>query len=517
MNMIEKFKILDCTLRDGGYYTNWDFSRKLTQLFFQSFNQLPVDYLEVGYRSSIMKEYYGEYYYCPPIVLNRMKELSNKKLVIILNEKDIKAEVVKELLTPCIGIITMVRLAIDPQNLSRALILAEKVKSMGFEVGFNVMYMSKWKNQPAFLSEIKNVDGIADFFYMVDSYGGVFPEDVKEIFSLVKEQTNVPIGFHGHNNMELALINSLTAIECGASIIDATITGMGRGAGNLKTELLLTALNAKYNLDIDFNALAEVTDGFTQLQKDYEWGTNLPYMVSGANSLPQKDVMDWVGKRYYSINSIIRALNNQKEKVQDNIKLPKFTIEKSFDNVLILGGGVTAIDNAEYVLEFINNFKGNLAIIHASSRNSAPYAGLKNDQYYCLAGNEGNRLTKVFKELTNFNGICVLPPFPRKMGTFVPKTIQSHAKELSEVSFTQLLNDSHTAIALQTAINLNAKTCYIVGYDGYGNINVGNKEQELFIENETLFQDAKNAGLILKSLTPTRYKNLESDSIFAHI
>ena len=515
--MIEKFKILDCTLRDGGYYTNWDFSRKLTQLFFQSFNQLPVDYLEVGYRSPIMKEYYGEYYYCPPIVLNRMKELSNKKLVIILNEKDIKAEIVKELLTPCIGIITMVRLAIDPQNLSRALILAEKVKSMGFEVGFNVMYMSKWKNQPAFLSEIKNVDGIADFFYMVDSYGGVFPEDVKEIFSLVKEQTNVPIGFHGHNNMELALINSLTAIECGASIIDATITGMGRGAGNLKTELLLTTLNAKYNLDIDFNALAEVTDGFTQLQKDYEWGTNLPYMVSGANSLPQKEVMDWVGKRYYSINSIIRALNNQKDKVQDNVQLPLFSTDKKFENVIVIGGGPSAIENSTAIIEFINKFNGDIAVIHASSRNSLPYSKLENNHYYCLAGNEGNRLTKVFKEISNFKGFCILPPFPRKMGTFVPESINHLAKELSGVTFTTLLNDSHTAIALQTAINLGAKNCYVVGYDGYNNTAVGNKEQELFFENETLFQDAKRNGLSIKSLTPTRYKNISSDSIFAHI
>jgi 4-hydroxy 2-oxovalerate aldolase len=514
---MKNFKILDCTLRDGGYYTNWDFSKSLTNTFFQSFNNLPIEYLEIGYRSPAMKEYYGEYYYCPPLVLNRIKELSNKKLVIILNEKDIKLDFVHELLKPCVGIITMVRLAIDPQNLTRALILAEKVKTMGFEVGFNVMYMSKWKNQPAFLNEIKNVDGIADYFYMVDSYGGVFPEDVKEIFGLVKSQTNVPIGFHGHNNMELALINSLTAIECGADIIDATVTGMGRGAGNLKTELLLTALNAKYNLEVDFNSLAEVTDGFTQLQKDYEWGTNLPYMVSGANSLPQKEVMDWVGKRYYSINSIIRALNNQKDKVQDNIQLPLFKTEKIFENVLIIGGGPTAIDNSKAITEFINKFNGDLAIIHASSKNSLSYSNLNNIQYYCLAGNEGNRLTKVFKEISSFDGFCILPPFPRKMGTFVPESIFHLAKELAEVNFTTLLNDSHTAIALQTAINLGAKNCYVVGYDGYNNSAVGNKEQELFIENETLFQDAKRNGLLIKSLTPTRYKNISSDSIFAHI
>ncbi len=511
-------KILDCTLRDGGYYTNWDFNKNLVDNYINACNNLPVDYIEVGYRSIQLDGYFGEYFYLPLYVMQRLKLQSTKKLVIILNEKDTRPEHVHDLLSPCVGLIDMVRLAIDPKQFGRALTLAEAVKKMGFEVGFNVMYMSKWEGQKDFLELLPNLKGISDYFYMVDSYGGVYPQDVKDTIQLVRSYIpDVPLGFHGHNNMELALINSLTAIESGADIIDATITGMGRGAGNLKTELLLTALNAKFNLEVDFNSLAEVTGGFNQLQKEYEWGTNLPYMVSGANSLSQKEVMDWVGKRYYSINSIIRALNNQKDKVQDNIQLPLFKTEKIFENVLIIGGGPSAIDNSDAITEFINKFNGDLAIIHASSKNSLPYSNLNNIQYYCLAGNEGNRLTKVFKEISSFDGYCILPPFPRKMGTFVPESIFHLAKELTEVNFTNLLNDSHTAIALQTALNLGAKNCYVVGYDGYNNSAVGNKEQELFIENETLFQDAKRNSLLIKSLTPTRYKNISSDSIFAHI
>ena len=511
------YKILDCTLRDGGYYTNWDFDRKLVDVYVSSINQLPVDYVEIGYRSAVKDAYLGEYFYLPVSVMKRIKDRCNKKIAIILDEKDIVPEEINKLIDPCIGYVDMVRLAINPENIARAIQLARTIKLKGFEIGFNVMYMSKWKNYPGFWDSLSGIEQVADYFYMVDSYGGVYPEDVKRIFELVSSKTTVPIGFHGHNNMELALINTLTAIGCGAKIVDSTMTGMGRGAGNLKTELLLTALNATHNLEVDFNSLAEVTDQFTQLQKRYEWGTNLPYMVSGANSLPQKEVMDWVGKRYYSINSIIRALNNQKDKVQDNAQLPIFKPEKSFENVLIVGGGPTAVDNINSILEFVSKFKGDIAIIHASSRNSLPYSSLNNEHFYCLAGNEGNRLTKVFKEISNFKGFCILPPFPRKMGTFVPESISHLAKELPLVNFSSLLNDSHTAIAIQTAINLGAQSCYIVGYDGYNNTSIGNKEQELFNENELLFEDAKKYGLLIKSLTSTRYKNLVSDSIFAHI
>jgi 4-hydroxy 2-oxovalerate aldolase len=509
------FKILDCTLRDGGYYTNWDFDKQLVDTYLTAMNNLPVEYLEVGYRSPKLSGYYGEYFYCPDFVLKKLGGLSNKKLVIILNEKDVQVDMVEELLKPCLGIITMVRLAIDPTNLLRAIALAKKVKSMGFELGFNVMYMSKWKELPEFLSNLKHVDGVADYFYMVDSYGGVYPEDVKEIFGLVRSQMKTKIGFHGHNNLELALINTLMAIECGADIVDATVTGMGRGAGNLKTELLLTALNQKVDLEVDFNALSSTTDAFTQLQKEYHWGTNLPYMVSGAHSLPQKDVMEWVSKRYYSINSIVRALHQQKNK--DNGKYPLFTKKKSFSQGLIIGGGITAVEKATAILEFVNQFGKEIAIIHASSKNSMVYSNADGEHFYCLVGNEGNRLTTVFKNIEDFKGVCVLPPSPRKMGTFVPEKLLNETKELSEVSFTNLLNDSHTAIALQTAINLGISNCFVIGYDGYANENVGNKEQELFVENETLFGNAQENGIVLTALTPTRYKNLIADSVYAKI
>ncbi len=225
-------KILDCTLRDGGYYTSWDFDQNLVNTYFESLNNLPVDYLEIGYRSLPMQEYLGEYFYLPIHVIEKIKLQSNKKLVIILNEKDVTAAQLPQLLAPLVGLITMVRLAIDPKNLKRALLLAESVKKMGFEVGFNVMYMSTWAEEKGFIEELKMVDGIADYFYMVDSFGGVYPNDVINTIQIVREKTNVPLGFHGHNNMELGLINTLTALEHGVEIVDSTITGMVRGAGN---------------------------------------------------------------------------------------------------------------------------------------------------------------------------------------------------------------------------------------------------------------------------------------------
>ena len=514
---MKNFQILDCTIRDGGYYTNWDFEKSLVNQYISSMNQLEIDYLEVGYRSKPMKEYYGKYFYCPLFELEDLRKKSNKKLVIILNEKDIRVNDLNELLSPIKGIIDMIRIALDPQHLGRAILLAEGIKKMGFEVGFNVMYMSKWKQYGSFINELSNVDEVADYFYMVDSYGGVYPQDVIETIQLVKSKTNCKIGFHGHNNLELALVNSLTAIEYGAEIIDATVLGMGRGAGNLKTELLLSVLNTKFEETVNFNALSDVISGFDKLQKKYEWGTNLPYMISGSNSLPQKDVMDWVTTRFYSFNSIIRALQNQKENLADNESFPLFTPTYSSEEILIIGGGKSASDHAKGINEFIKS-KGNITVIHASSKNAFLYKELSVKQIFCLVGNEGHRLEQVFSDLGDIHGLCLLPPFPRKMGTYIPESIRSKVCELPSVDFTDHYKDSHTALALQTALLLKPSKIYLAGYDGYQDVAVAEKERALTQENEFLFSMfSQKTGLELSTITLSNYKILKEKSVYSFI
>jgi 4-hydroxy 2-oxovalerate aldolase len=511
-------KILDCTIRDGGYYTNWDFDRKIVDTYLESFNHLPVEYLEVGYRSEATGDYLGEYFYCPVETLQRLRSISQKKLVIILNEKDVRTADAEALLSPIVGLVTMVRMAIDPKNFKRALSLAAEVKRLGFEVAFNVMYMSTWADEKEFLELIPQVDKVADYFYMVDSFGGVYPQEVKDTIALVRSKTNVKLGFHGHNNLEMALANTLTAIDEGIDIVDATVTGMGRGAGNLKTELLLTVLNAKGLLDFPYNELSKTVDDFTKLQKQYEWGANLPYMVSGANSLPQKQVMEWVSKRYYSFNSIIRALNNQSQGKVDNTKLPEldFGKEKTYAGALIVGGGPSAVIHTQAIDRFLIN-NPNIIVIHASSKNALSFENIPNDQYFCLVGNEGHRLEDVFQGDT-IKGKCILPPYPREMGTYIPKSLIERAFQLKSVEFTDLYRDSHTALALQSILALKIEKVFITGYDGYSGDHIGEKEQELFLENQYLFSKIRGDSEIqLLSLTPTKYTNLKGDSVYSKI
>ena len=351
------FKIFDATLRDGGYYTDWDFDTKTVDAYIKAMNALPIDYLELGYRNNPEREYLGKYGYCPVSVLKQIRANCTKKLDVMLNEKSTKVEDLDRLVKPLVGIVDMIRIAIDPKNFDRAVILAKAIKAMGFELGFNCMYMSRWlSDYPDFLKKLNQLEGMADLFCMVDSFGGMTPKELTEIVKVVRANTTCPVGFHGHNNLQLGLINTLTAIDLGLEFVDCTVLGMGRGAGNLNTELLLTYLNAQQGLEVDFNVLGDAVQAFQPLWEKYRWGTSLPYMISGANSLPQKEVMALVTNRIYSFDSIVRGLQNKKDKVVDNAKYPILD-EQKYEDVIIIGGGQSPKKHIEGLIEFIKQKK----------------------------------------------------------------------------------------------------------------------------------------------------------------
>jgi 4-hydroxy 2-oxovalerate aldolase len=432
----------------------------------------------------------------------------------MLNEKSVRPEHLDYVLRDLQPTISLIRLAVDPENIERAVVLARAIKERGFDVAFNVMYMSKYVNNIEFLKKLSILNGAVEYLNIVDSYGGLLPNQVTELVKIVKANTDVKLGFHGHNNLELAFANTLAAIDTGCEIIDSTILGMGRGAGNLKTELFLTHLASIGKVEFDFNILTALIESWSPLHKEHEWGTNLPYMFSGANSLPQKDVMEWVTQRFYSYNSIIRALQNQKTGAADNLRLPVFNPEKSFENVVIIGGGSNAKLHSEAVKQFIKKLE-NVCIIHASSKNAKSYEDIDLDQYFCLVGNEGHRLEDVYNDLNHFRGKCVLPSYPRKMGTYIPEKLKNVAFELKAVTFTDKYHDSHTVLALQTALELKAETIFLVGYDGYPKNTITQKEQALINENEYSFRMVDKL-VHLKSILPSEYQ-IEVTSVYAHI
>lgn len=509
-------KLLDCTLRDGGYYTHWDFSQDVVSVYTRCMNQLPVEYVEVGYRSIDKGDYLGEYFYLPLKTLERLKhQMPNKKLALMLNAKDCKLSALETLLQGTEAYVDMVRIAIDPKMLKDGIDISKKIKDLGFEVTFNLMYISRFQDTPDFWKLCEQCTHL-DYLYLVDSYGSAYPQEIGGLFNLFRERTGIPLGFHGHNNLELAFSNSVSAVRHGASIVDATVMGMGRGAGNLSTELLLSYVNSCKAVDLDFNALSEVLDAFHPLKQAYGWGTNLAYMVAGANDLPQQEVMDLLAMKRYSLDSIVHSIQAQLSQCETQYP-PLTSISGHFSwakKAIIIGGGVTAADHAKDLIQLANSMDDTV-VVHSSTRNLEHFISLEKDLIVCLMGSEGYKLDQRFRpDIKEKIIACVLPASPRKHGTYVPEGIADCIYEnvRSETTL-DYLADSPLFEAIQASKTLGANTIMLAGFDGYAP--EGSLGYEIALETQAVIDYFSAHEVTLVSLTPTAYDNLKERSLFS--
>ena len=380
------FGILDCTLRDGGYYTLWDFDRTLVDGYLTAMATAGITTIEIGYRSIPKQDtYVGEYFHLPLSTLEHCVAVLQDsaraagvntvpELAIMLNVKDCSPSILDLLLGDIRGTVTTVRLAANPAKLDEALDLAKSIKKLGFKVALNLMYLSRFlNNNDAFYAQLRDSADAFDMLNLVDSYGGCLPAQVAGAFAQYsKALPGVALGYHGHDNMSLALANAIAALENGATSVDATITGMGRGAGNLRTELALAYRNPLIN----WNSVGATVHAFEKLKEQYGWGTTLPYMISGATDLPQEGVMDLLARNRFTTTVVVNALRGittpEKREYTQLSKAELTThgepIAAAARGVLILGGGATVMQHALALMRFAKTAQ--LFVVLASPRDA---------------------------------------------------------------------------------------------------------------------------------------------------
>jgi 4-hydroxy 2-oxovalerate aldolase len=501
-------KLLDCTLRDGGYYTLWDFETSLVNNYCDLVAKLPIEYIEIGYRNIEKNDYFGEFYYSPIETIKKIKSKLNKsqKISLMLDAKNCTTKDITKLLIKCNNFVDLIRIATDPKRIEHSLEIAKSLKSLGFEVAVNIMYLSEIDEHHEIYTKLEDIETYVDYLYLVDSYGSIYPEELKKTIKLFQKNCNVQLGFHGHNNLELAFINTLKAIECGVEIIDSTILGMGRGAGNLKLELLLTHLKAKKDLDIDLNALSQLVESFMPLLNLYRWGTNLPYMVSGSYSLPQKDVMDAIEIDRYSIASLVSTMDAS---ALESFQVFQYELEA--EKCVIVGGGSSVEKHIQAIESYLHKNQ-NINIIHSTSKYINKFSTLKNKQLFCVAGDELTKLND--NNPYDFINKFVFEPAPRKINVNIP--ISNSVCELASIDFIDHSHDSPLSISLQTALNLGAKNIELVGFDGYTELK-SKKELYMMHDKQSIISIFSKREEKIISLTKTNYKDLIQKSIHVKV
>lgn len=290
----ESIKVLDCTIRDGGLVNKHDFSLEFVQRLYQLLNAAGVDYMEVGYKNSpgiFDPKEYGPWKFCEDDLLWKLKDsLENPKikLAVMADVGRINLDAIKPASE---SPYEMVRIASYVKNIDKGIDLVNTFSDLGYETTLNIMAVSRDRG-PELDEALDQVEKEckADVLYLVDSFGNFYQEDIDECVNRYRRHTQKTLGYHGHNNQQLAFSNTIQAIIKRVDYLDCSVSGMGRGAGNCTTELLLGFLkNPKFDIRPVLDAITEL---FLPLREKFEWGYIIPQMITGALNLHPKDAIE---------------------------------------------------------------------------------------------------------------------------------------------------------------------------------------------------------------------------------
>ena len=285
-------KLIDCTVRDGGLMNNWDFSLETVTRLFEANKAAGISVMEMGYRVSpevFNPGEHGPWKFCNEDLLRRVA-VNGKGDMKIAVMGDIGRVYKEDFIPREESVIDIFRLACYVPQIDEALELSEYLTGMGYETFINIMAVSTCSREEVRECLMKVGQSGAVGVYLSDTFGSFIPQDITN--RLEEYRRFCPgktLGFHGHNNTQMAFANSLAAVEAGAEYIDGSYYGMGRGAGNTPLELLLSRFGSPVG---DFIPVFKaIQTSIEPLMTRYKWGYRIPYAVSGMLNQHPREAM----------------------------------------------------------------------------------------------------------------------------------------------------------------------------------------------------------------------------------
>lgn len=296
MSVRKDVKVLDATIRDGGLCNNFEFTDEFVTELYKSNIKSGVDYMEFGYRASknlFDPKDFGKWKFCDEADLRSIvgDNISDMKIAVMADVG--RCDYKEDFVPKSESVIDMVRVACYIHQIPAAIEMIEHFHSLGYETTCNIMAISQANSEQVEAALEMLGDSSVDVIYLVDSYGSLYPENAGKLakqYLEIGDKYGKAIGFHAHNNQNLAFANTIETMSYGVSYLDATASGMGRGAGNCAMELLLGFLkNPKYNL---YSLLTFLEKYIIPLKESgVVWGYDVQYMLTGQLNRHPREAM----------------------------------------------------------------------------------------------------------------------------------------------------------------------------------------------------------------------------------
>lgn len=280
-----EIRVLDCTIRDGGLMNNHHFEDRVVKAVYDACVAGGIDYMEIGYRASRKNIKLGEHgcwKYCQEEDIRRVVGENSTALKLSIMADAGKCDYREDIPAKQESVIDLVRVACYVHQVPLALDMLKDARDKGYETTVNLMAVTTVGDCELEAALELLAPSEAQAIYVVDSFGALYPLQTRRLVQKYLQHAKAggkEVGIHAHNNLQLAYANTIEAIALGANYIDATMAGLGRGAGNCPMELLLGLLrDPQYLLRPVLQCVAETIE---PLRHELGWGFDLPYMLTG--------------------------------------------------------------------------------------------------------------------------------------------------------------------------------------------------------------------------------------------
>ncbi|WP_368298722.1 aldolase catalytic domain-containing protein [Cytobacillus firmus] len=526
---MDQLKLLDCTLRDGGYYNSWDFDRSLIQEYLYAMNAISIDYVEIGFRGFSREGFKGACAYTSDSFIRSLDIPDGLKIGVMVNAGDllkdtdgIEPSLAKLFAPSADSPVSLVRIACHVHEFEAVLPACHWLKGEGYTVGFNLMQVADRS-----IPEIKKLASSAnrypvDVLYFADSMGSLDPERTSNIIKVLREEWKGPLGIHTHDNMGFALANSMRAVEEGVTWIDSTVTGMGRGPGNAKTEYIAIELNSQRQVHSNPIPLLKIIQKFFKpMQHEYGWGTNAYYYLAGKYGIHPTYIQEMLNDSRYNAEDILGIIEHLKSEGGKKFSINTLEAARNFyadepkgtwnpadmikdREVVIIGTGQGIVKHRLALEDYIRRENPFVIALNTQSQVAPALIDIR-------AACHPVRLLTDSSVHNNLPQPLVIPlsMLPKKIiNAFSGKNMLDFGISIKENTFRfeenycVLPNSLVIAYALAIAASGKASRILLAGFDGYGIGDPRSNEVD-----QLLFRFSQVPGTPqMIAVTPTQYK-----------
>ena len=291
-------KVLDCTIRDGGLMNDHHFDDKIVKALYHTCLEAGIDYMELGYKASkkiFSPSQYGTWKYCDEDALRRIVGENETDLKLAVMADAERTDYHEDILPSKDSVLDTIRVATYIHQMPTAIDMIKDAHDKGYETTLNLMAVSTIAEGELDEALEALAETSVDAVFLVDSWGVLYSEQIQTLtrkYLKLMKPAGKEVGIHTHNNQQLAYANTIEALILGANRLDASLAGLGRGAGNCQMELLIGFLhNPKFRLRPILQCIQEHIE---PLKKELRWGFGLPYVITGLLNQHPRAAMEYM-------------------------------------------------------------------------------------------------------------------------------------------------------------------------------------------------------------------------------